>query len=108
MIEVDGVPIFAPVTKTRVSFTGSPGSATSCGSRPSSSRRTTTKLVFYYRLTKVVDGATVALGTDRTRHSRGGREIPLPLAGGGRGEDEDVFSENPGVVTDGRGFDAKL
>ncbi|MDZ5143574.1 acyl-CoA thioesterase [Microbacterium testaceum] len=108
MIEVDGVPIFAPVTKTRVSFTGFARFGDELRLETFIKPQETTKLVFYYRLTKVGDGATVALGT--TEHVtlvEGGRFLfRWPEAVGEKMKT--FFSENPGVVTDGRGFDAKL
>jgi|APHig2749369809_1036254.scaffolds.fasta_scaffold05665_2 acyl-CoA thioester hydrolase len=108
MIEVAGAPIFAPVTRTRVSFTGFGRFGDELRLETFIKPQETTKLAFYYRLTKAVDGAAVALGmTEHVTLAEGGRFLfrwPEEVAEKMR----TFFSENPVVVTDGRGFDEKL
>lgn len=62
MIEVAGAPIFAPVTRTRVSFTGFGRFGDELRLETFIKPQETTKLAFYYRLTKAVDGAAVPSG----------------------------------------------
>jgi len=108
MIEVEGGPIFAPVTKTRVSFKGFGRFGDELRLETFIRPQETTRLIFYYRLTKVRDASVVALGmTEHVTLVEGGRFLfrwPEDVAQ----KMTTFFSENPGVVTDGSGFDAKL
>jgi acyl-CoA thioester hydrolase len=108
MIEVAGAPIFAPVTKTRVTFKGFGRFGDELRLETFIKPQETTKLVFYYRLTKLADGSVVALGmTEHVTLVEGNRFLfrwPDTV----QERMKAFFRENPAALTDGSDFDVKL
>lgn len=108
MITVNGEPIFAPVTKTRVAFTGFGRFGDELRLETFLKPQETTKLVFYYRVTQVNGGAPVALGmTEHVTLTTGNRFLfkwPADV----QAQLKEFFSQHPYVITDGSAFDAKL
>ncbi|WP_166788546.1 thioesterase family protein [Cryobacterium sp. TMS1-13-1] len=106
--DLNGEEIFAPVTKTRVSFTGFGRFGEELRVQTFLKPQETTKLVFYYRVTKIRDGSAVATGmTEHVALTSGHRFLfrwPEPI----RTRQQNFFRDYAYVLTDGSPFDAKL
>lgn len=107
-LEVDGDTLFVPVTKTRVAFLGLGRFRDELRLETFVKPQDTTKLVFYYRLTQVRDGSTVAIGMTEHVVLRGTDRFLFRWPTSTRARMDSFFAEHPYVITDGRVFDAKL
>jgi acyl-CoA thioester hydrolase len=108
MFASEGAPIFVPVTKTRVAFTGFGRFGDELRLETFFKPQETTKLVFYYRLTKIEDGKTVAVGMTEHVTLTADHRLLFKWPAHIRDRLEKFFLDYPYVLTDGKAFDAKL
>jgi acyl-CoA thioester hydrolase len=106
--DLKGEEIFAPVTKTRVSFAGFGRFGDELRLETFLKPQQTTKLVFYYRLTKVKEGSTVATGMTEHVALTSDHRFLFRWPESIKIRQQNFFRDYPYALTDGSPFDAKL